>query len=354
MSAEYSLIASGTGNNNFCNVSGGRETEFVSKYKPRVFGKMNVVLKYFNRIYSTGCGTREQAGEPFLITGAAVGFADAKAKRAEFEVPVTFNSRHSVLVDEGFTSDEISIDIPEGMWLFVRFTVYSEKDIALLSTDESASGGYRDGLRTLNVLRPNLILCDRSFDKTLVFLGDSITQGTRTAADKYEAWAHRVAFSLPTDINVLNLGMGWSRAYDAAADTLFLRLAKSADELTVCFGVNDIKSGKRTAAQVCADLKRIIELIKGNNPHTRIILFTVPPFNLEPWEEEQRRKVNAEILSGAFDGEVFDFAEILEQADAPGRVLPEFMADKSDAHPNGKAGEAIARRIKECGLFDGM
>lgn len=349
LKSRFSLIVSGTGNNNHCAVKGGEETEFISKYKPRVCGKLKISLLYFNRIYSTGCGEREKQGDCFTITSAYIGYGSEKSKKADIEVPVTFNGSTSVFVDEGYCSDEAELDIPEGAWLFVRLNVYSEKDCILPSTDECASGGYRNGLRTLNVLRPNLILCDRKFDKTLVFFGDSITQGTRTAADKYEAWTHRTAFAQPLSTNVLNLGMGWSRAYDAAADGIFMNLAKNADEITICFGVNDIKSGRRTAEEIIGDLKRIICLLKENNPRTKAVLFTVPPFNMEPWEESQRQIVNKEILSGAFDAEVFDCGKILEAEE--GRVRPEFMADSSDSHPNGKAGEALSAELLKSGIL---
>ncbi len=339
----FSLTVSGIGNNNHCSVKGGELTDFLSWYKPRRHGRLKLAIKYFNRIYSTGCGAREEKGDPFTVEAAYIGYGFKPCKTPELEAPLTFNGEGSVFVEEGYQSDECEIEIPENAWLCVRLKVTAEKDASLPSTDESASGGYRNGLRTLNVLRPNFIGCAGSFKETLIFFGDSVTQGTRTATDKYEAWSHRAGLAQDNLVNVINLGMGWSRAYDAAADGIFMKLAKYADKITVCFGVNDIKSGRRNGEQIIADLKKTVRLLKEHNPNVEIILFTVPPFNMEPWDEEQRQKVNRAVLSGEITEKTFDFGKILELSG--GRVRPEYMSSPDDAHPNGIAGDAAAREL---------
>lgn len=345
----FSLTVSACGNNNFCQIAAGEETEFLSWYRVRKRGELSVTIKYFNRIYSTGCGVREQQGPAFTVTGAWLGYAKKPSRAPETEVPLFFGGEPTMLVTDGYESDPADINIPEEAWLSVRLKVRADNDCALLTTDESASSGYKNGLRTLSVLRPNFIGCRGDFKETLLFFGDSITQGTRTATDKYESWSHRVGLAMPENMSVINLGMGWSRAYDAAADGIFMKLARLGTVVTVCFGVNDIKSGGRTGAEIIGDLRHIIDLLRENNPEVKIILFTVPPFNLEPYGEEQRQIVNREILGGAFGTEVFDFGAVLEGD--PGRVRPEYMSDPDDAHPNGLAGEAAARALLESGLI---
>lgn len=345
----FSLTVSGCGNNNHCPLAAGEETEFLSWYRVRRHGELKIAIRYFNRIFSTGCGVRDEEGPPFALVGAWLGLGKKPSRSPEGEVRLTFGGEGGIFVTEGFESDRAELFVPEDAWLSVRLRVRAEADCALPSTDESASCGFRDGRRTLNVLRPNFIGCEADFRETLLFFGDSITQGTRTRTDKYEAWSHRVGLAAPDGVSVINLGMGWSRAYDAAADGIFTRLAKLADTVTVCFGVNDLKSGGRSGAQIIADLAKTIRLLRENNPNVKIILFTVPPFNLEPEQEAQRRAVNDEILGGGFDAEVFDFASVLEGES--GRVRPEFMSDPSDAHPNGLAGEAAAKALLASGLF---
>ncbi len=339
----FSLTVSGTGNNNFCPVKGGEETEFLSWYRIRRFGRLEVAIKYFNIIYSTGCGTREQRGEPFTVVSAHIGVGKKASKAPEHEVSLTFGGKPSITVTDGFESDDAEIFIPDGYMLSVRLTVRSDGDCLLPSTDESASSGYRNGLRALNVLRPNFIGARGDFEQTLIFFGDSITQGTRTRTDKYEAWAHRAALAAPPEINVINLGMGWSRAHDAAADGIFLRLASYADRITVCFGVNDIKSDGKAADGLISDLRRTIALLKSRNPNIDIILFTIPPFNLDAWGEEQRQIVNSAIVGGEIHDKCFDLGGILEGE--TGRVKPEYMAAPDNAHPNGLAGEIAAREL---------
>ncbi len=338
----YSLTVSGTGNNNFIPMRAGEEADFLSWYLPRRRGIMKVNIRYFNRIYSTGCSVREKPGGKFTVLSASVGYGAKVSPRPDAEIPLTFGGSPSATVTDGFNSDRIDVNIPENAWLSVMLRVRAEEDLELPSTDESASSGYKNGLRTLNVLRPNFIGCDAGFDRTLVFFGDSITQGTRTATDKYEAWSHRTALALPLSVNVINLGMGWSRAYDAAADGLFLNLAKSGDKVIVCFGVNDIKSGCRTGENIVENLKTVARLLRENRPSVDIIQCTVPPFNMDPWQEEQRQKVNRAVLAGEISPKIFDIASILE-AETPGRVKPEYMSAPDDAHPNGSAGEAVAR-----------
>lgn len=336
----YSLTVSGTGNNNFIPMKKGDTADFLSWYLPRRRGRLNIAIKYYNKIYSTGCSVREKPGGRFTVLAASVGRGPKICPAPADEVPLSFGGASRVTVREGFESDPAEVTLPENAWLAVRLKIRAEEDLELPSTDESASSGYRNGLRTLNVLRPNFIGCDADFDSTLVFLGDSITQGTRTGTDKYEAWAHRTALALPLSVNVLNLGMGWSRAYDAAADGIFLNLAKAGDKVIVCFGVNDIKSGGRTGEEIIQDLKTVRRLLKEKNPAVDIIQCTVPPFNMDPWQEEQRQIVNRAVLGGCLSPKFFDIGAILEEAD--GRVRPEYMSAPDDAHPNGLGGKAVA------------
>ncbi len=336
----YSLIVSGTGNNNFIPMKKGEEADFLSWYRPRLRGKLSVAIKYFNKIYSTGCSVREKPGGRFTILAGALGFGAKVGPAPDAEQSLTFGGQASVEADTGFESDTVKINIPQDAWLSVRLRIRAEEDLELPSTDESASSGYRDGLRTLNVLRPNLVSCDAYHDQTIVFFGDSITQGARTATDKYEAWTHRTALALPPTTSVINLGMGWSRAYDAAANGIFLDLAKAGDKVIICFGVNDINSADRTGEEIIGDLKTVARLLRENNPAVDIIQCTVPPFNMDKRREEQRRIVNRAVLAGEISPKVFDIASILEEAD--GRVRPEFMSSSDDSHPNGLGGRAVA------------
>ncbi|WP_449599443.1 SGNH/GDSL hydrolase family protein [Paenibacillus sp. Marseille-Q9583] len=266
----------------------------------------------------------------------------------------------SVAAGECFWSDETSIVLPEGHYLAFTWTIKTltaGKSIPFnvegmlvsaydapgnLAAQQSADGfTASDNLLVL----PSFIGYKKSVTKKLVFLGDSITQGVRTLKDEYEYWVAGIAEGLGTDIGVWNLGSGWARAYDVAADGPWLNKTKQSDEVMIVLGVNDIDIGCRSADELLGDLQTIISKIKGANAEANIILSTVPPFNFQGEREETWRKVNREILSNPPIGvsRVFDIASLLSlPAPDDHRIRPEFMSGTDDPHPNGIAGKTVA------------
>jgi hypothetical protein len=134
------------------------------------------------------------------------------------------------------------------------------------------------------------------------------------------------------------------RAYDAASDKAWLSKAKQSNEV-IALGVNDISTTGRSALQLLGDLQTIVSILKGSRIDMSVILCTIPPYNLTDAQELVWRDVNQAIRSHAIAGvdRVFDIAEVLSQA-APrdNLIMPEYMSSEFDAHPNGKAGTAIA------------
>ncbi|AOZ94524.1 GDSL family lipase [Paenibacillus crassostreae] len=278
------------------------------------------------------------------------------------QVPLTFDGNISKIVQSGekFWSDEVQIDIPAGHFLAFTWsitTMSSGKTIpfnteTLLATvydapgilaDQESSNSYQESENQLVV--PTFIGYKKQVEKQLIFLGDSITQGVRTAKDQYEYWVARIAAELPTTTGVWNIGSGWARAYDAATDGAWLYKAKQADEIVIVLGVNDLGTANRIATQLMTDLTTIISTLKINNPLINIILCTVPTFNFTDEQEKAWRKVNDQIRTKPPIGvdRVFDIAEVLSQ-DAPNdhQLKPEYMTNMYDPHPNGIAGKAIA------------
>ena len=70
----------------------------------------------------------------------------------------------------------------------------------------------------------------------IIFLGDSITQGVRTRKDGYEYWVSRIADGLGPDYGIWNIGSGWARAYDAAADGPWLAKSKQGSIVALVLG----------------------------------------------------------------------------------------------------------------------
>lgn len=336
--AEYfSATVLGTGNNNGIYLKAKREYIFKSRYKLRLDGKYNFKLFFANIIETTGTFERNTPGGEYTIKEA---FAETGGERTD--IYFDGGREKHVLPKEEFETDEFSLKYARGSTLVLTFKVAAGNDVLLPTTNESASTGriFEDGLEIFSdnhALRPYFIGAKKPFEKAVGFLGDSITQGTRTGVDRYEAWAHRIGNSLDESVSFLNIGMGWSRAYDAADGGFFLKRAAMCDEVFVCFGVNDIRSGRRTAEEIIEDLKTIGEKLSEMRPGIKVRFLTVPPFNMLRREERERQRVN-EFIRGT--KEYFDIAKALD-LDGEGRVNPEFMADKDDSHPNGKGGKAV-------------
>lgn len=283
------------------------------------------------------------------------------------QVPVTFAGEVSRVVKPGekFWSDEALLELPEGHVLAFTWTLkaadagksvpFNVEGILVsaydapgrLAAQETAdSFSLSDKLLVL----PSFLGYKKDVVKKLVFLGDSITQGVRTAKDEYAYWAARIAEGLGTEYGLWNIGSGWGRAYDVATEGAWLDKTRQGDEVLIVLGVNDLDIGQRSAEELLRDLTHIISKIREARPGASVILSTVPPFNFEGERETAWRKVNASILNSPPAGvsRVFDIAAVLSvPAPADHRIKPEYMSDEFDPHPNGHAGKAVADAFLE-------
>ena len=137
--------------------------------------------------------------------------------------------------------------------------------------------------------------------------------------------------------------MGWARAYDASLGGIFTKKAAMCDEVFVCFGVNDLRSGGRSAEDVIGDLKKAKELLCEANNAIKFYFLTVPPFDTNEYEESQRKIVNEYIRTTE---NYFDIAACLE-CDDTGSVAAEYKSSIDDAHPNGLGGLAVLEGFKK-------
>lgn len=277
------------------------------------------------------------------------------------EAALTFGGKRAKDVSPGetFASDDVHVQLPEGHYLAFTWSITHLSDdggipfnietplASVFEAEGDAAGqasndGYR---RAGNVLvLPDFIGLAQEEGKRFVFLGDSITQGVRTAMDGYTYWAARISAALPEAYGAWNIGSGWARAYDAASDGAWLAKAKQADEIVIALGVNDIGTAGRSGDQVERDLHTIIAKLRAANPAMRILLCTVPTFNFTGEQERHWRQVNAAIRGGVFAADrVFDIAAVLSREAPDDHLLqPGYMTNEFDPHPNGAAGKAVA------------
>ncbi|MBT2290347.1 SGNH/GDSL hydrolase family protein [Paenibacillus albidus] len=350
-----------------------KEKPFIHTFRTyirlRETGALNLRLWHSNNVDSTwDQGVEAKGSEPggaWVIEAAYVSDGGQEPRGQVIpgtQVAVTFDGESSKAVAPGetFWSDELELDLAEGHYLAFTWTIrtlHPGKSFpfnveGMLVTAYDALGNLADresaegfaGSDNLLVL-PSYIGYRKKGARRLVFLGDSITQGVRTAKDEYEYWAARIAAGLGKEYGLWNIGSGWGRAYDVAAGGSWLTKAKQGDEVLIVLGVNDLDIGNRTAEELLGDLTSIIVALKEANPEVSILLGTVPPFNFQAEKEEAWRYVNRVILNGPPAGtdRVFDIASVLSMP-APHEHLirPEYMSGAEDPHPNGIAGQAVA------------
>jgi lysophospholipase L1-like esterase len=283
------------------------------------------------------------------------------------QVPVTFAGEASRLVNPGekFWSDEALLELPEGHYLAFTWTLktaeagksvpFNVEGILVSAYDAPGNLAAQESAESFSMsdkllVLPGFLGYKKEVAKKLVFLGDSITQGVRTAKDEYSYWAARIAEGLGTQYGLWNIGSGWGRAYDVATDGAWLHKTRQGDEVLIVLGVNDLDIGQRSAEELLNDLAHIVSKIKEAQPEASVILSTVPPFNFDGEREVNWRKVNESILTSPPAGvnRVFDIAAVLS-VPSPNehRIKPEYMSDEFDPHPNGHAGKAVAEAFLE-------
>ncbi|RUT36233.1 SGNH/GDSL hydrolase family protein [Paenibacillus zeisoli] len=338
--------------------------------RPRETGRLQIRIWHSNSVDSTWDMGQDaagsEAGGSWRIESAFLG--DGGRERdgsvvAGSLVPLTFGGSHSREVEPGerFYSDEVTVDIAEGHDLVFSWTLSAPgpgKSIpynveGMLASAYDAEGHLADQVSfppervsEQLLVMPSFIGYKRENARKIVILGDSITQGVRTEKDAYAYWAARIADSLGPEYGVWNLGSGWGRAYDAASDGPWLHKAKQGDEVLIVLGVNDIDVGKRSAEELLHDLGTIVAALRENRPGVTILLSTVPPFNFMEEREQIWRTANKEILNHPPAGVdyIYDIARVLSQPEPQEhRIKPEYMSSPDDPHPNGPAGEAVAK-----------
>lgn len=327
--------------------------------KPRESGQLELRFWHSNSVDSTwdigSVAKGSMSGGAWRIEAAYA--ADGGTGRDGQVVPgtcvqITFDGKpcKAVAPGETFWSDPVQVELPDGHDLAFTWTITtlsSGKSVpynteGLLVTAYEAEGNLADDelgtafMPAVNrLVMPAFIGYARPVKQRMIFLGDSITQGVRTAKDGYEYWVARIAEDLSPDYSVWNIGSGWARAYDASADGPWLAKAAEGDIVVIALGVNDIDIGARGSRELLDDLSAMVRRLKQREHGTkpRIILFTVPPFNFTGDREEVWRTVNEVIRTRPPEGvdAVFDIAEILSRpAPEEHRIELKYMSSSDD------------------------
>lgn len=297
-------------------------------------GGENYALLFSNQIDSTyDDGTISRAGDVggcWNIEAMRLGLCEKQGAEPANWHTVRFNGSNTKTVEgkAPFVTDAVPLRAKAGDWLCYEITLtgncypYHEEAVLSMQPDKQ-------------IPLPLMIGSDRPIEKKIGFLGDSITQGCGTEDDSYTHWVAKIAEGLPAGYSVWDLGIGYARACDAATDGGWLARAKQCDTVHVCFGVNDVLRG-RSAEDILQDLQTIVTKLKEAG--CKVVLLTIPPFDLEGEPLRQWKKANAVIrdqLWKAADG-LFDVAAVL------GQPTPNEHLCIYGGHPDAEGCKAVA------------
>lgn len=243
--------------------------------------------------------------------------------------PLTFDGSTQKVVTPAacFHSDPLPLTFEEGESLCLELTYrgacmpYHQESL-LPITALTVDGWVEDKQMPL----PAMIGCDRPVKARIGFIGDSITQGIGTPPNHYTHWNALLSQRLDPAFACWNLGIGYGRAADMAANGAWFQKALQNDILFVCFGVNDLLQGA-SADQLIGDLTAIVERLKATGK--AVVLQTIPPFDYDEATAQHWHATNKHlrrVLSQRADL-LFDVAPLLGCDGAPHRA-------RYGGHPN--------------------
>ena len=332
------------------------------------YGELEYCFYFSNTVDSTyDSGIKAYVGlegGSYTIESAFIGDGgtDPEADSPESRLEVTFDGSQTkeVSPSEVFTSDPITLDIPEGHYLVWEWTLTGENIPAnamsqLTKTESFAKGSSTPGYCD-QIPLPVFIGAKRDVKYRVAAIGDSITQGCQTDYMAYEFWAARIAQTLGADYGFYNSGLGWSRASDAAEDGNWLERTANSDIVIVAFGTNDILTGRYgnakghadSAEQIDGYLRTILDRLKQSD--CGIIVFNAPPEDYKESYETVRTEYNEILRATCEEYQVayFDFASLLSDESNPAAAL-------YGGHPNGEGGKFVAEAfIGEYSAFLGL
>ncbi|HXS29123.1 MAG TPA: SGNH/GDSL hydrolase family protein [Steroidobacteraceae bacterium] len=336
--------------------------------------------------------TNEYGTKPLVVGAASIALADSKGGiAAESTRPLTFAGERSVTIPAGspYLSDPVELDAKPLSKLSI--SLYLPQDtgpctchgVGLETTEVSGPGNFTDMPFT-----PKSTSRGRAFisgvevetsgpAKTIVALGDSITDGVGSTADADRRWPDLLADRLAerkgrTEWGMVNMGISGNRVLnDGAGQSALARLDRDvlsvpgAAYVIVFEGVNDLgisygrftgplaaafksqaAGGHVTAEQMIAGYRQIID--RAHERGLKIFGATIAPYEGAAYYSEEgeavREKINQWIrTSGAFDA-VLDFDAVMRDRADPKRIATPLQAG-DHLHGSDAGYEAIARSI---------
>jgi lysophospholipase L1-like esterase len=305
---------------------------------------------------------------PLAVTSAYVGFrgagADVRNNRA-----LSFHSSKSVTIASGgmLWSDPLPGSIPAqadlvvslyipsvpatatGHGMAMQTSYYTHGDHAA----ESSGAAFRSTTGSWFYLDAISVQASSPRAGTVAVLGDSISDGWQSTGDQNKRWPDYLARRLNGSMGVVNEGISGNKVLaDGAGDSALKRLDKDVlsqpglRTIILFEGVNDLKGGVVTAADLIAGYRQVIT--RAHAAGVCVVGATVLPFQgwgeWTPANEQVRQQVNAFIRSSGEYDAFADFDARLRSPYDRTRLFPPF--DGGDhLHPNDKGMSAMADTV---------
>lgn len=248
-----------------------------------------------------------------------------------------------------------------------HFTARAESFVADGDQAGTAAGTAFGIVRTSWYFLSAVEVLNRRLPRSIVVLGDSITDGTASTLNGNKRWTDRLAERLVNerpialrDFGVLNQGLIGNRLTRDGAELNFPELGVNAlarlhrdvfsqsgvRTVVVMLGINDIQASGDPAATIIDALRQIV--LQTQQQDIEIVLATITPFegfrNWTPEKETTRQAVNAYIRSANNLDGLFDFDALLRDPAAPTKLRAEW--DSGDhLHPNDAGYKAMADAV---------
>lgn len=310
---------------------------------------------------------------PSTRAGAAAGDVDPATL-----VPVTFAGSRQVAVPVGaeLASDPVALAVPDDGDLLVSLHVPGPTGPATYHGAAHTTGFVADGDQTSAVSAAAFPRRTTSFwfldgldvrsrvGGSVVFLGDSITDGSGSTTDADHRWPDLLADrarSLPTPqrFGVLNAGIGGNRVLRDAAgpgqgpkalDRLTRDVLTQTGVRTVVLleGINDIQQdpSEHDPRAIIDGYQQVLE--RSHARGLRVVVGTLAPFEgwprWTPEREQVRVAVNAWIRTSGEPDAVLDLDAVLRDPDRPTRLRAGY--DSGDhLHPSDAGYAAMAASV---------
>ncbi len=333
--------------------------------------------------------SNEYGDRPLMIGGADIALAgEDGAIVPDTARTLTFSGQESIMVPAGapIWSDPVDLEIEDLTEVAVDLylpdatplTTWHQDGVQTAYISENGDFTGEEAFEAAETTNSRLFLSGLAVDaasdsRSIVFFGDSITDGNVSTPNENNRWpdilAERIV-AAGSDAAVLNEGISGARILrDRMGDNALARFDRDvlghpqADTVVLMMGINDIgwpdspltPEGEPapSAEDVIAGYQQLISRAHAHD--MRIIGATLTPFEdtfeggpLEGYyteeKEEKRVAINDWIRNGGeFDG-VIDFDAVMRDPENPKRIQAQY--DSGDhLHPNDAGYQAMAESV---------